>query len=554
VLLLVIILLNKMPPTTAWGTSFIATSLATRTGGDIFRFLAKENGTQVSINGSVVATLNAGQFHQADLASNSVYSFTSNKPILVGQYSKGQAADGVVADPFFALVPPDDQFLTDYIISSGTNSIPNNFVNITSKTSNTSAVMVDNVAVPSGSWTSVSGTSFSTARVPLTAGVHTISSTLPVGVFAYGFGNYDSYGYLGGQSFSPVATVSSFSLDVQQINAIQAQEKCVEATVLDQNNNPVVGVLVNFAISGVNNTAGFGNTNTQGKVQLCYKVCLPGQDTLVATIAGLSDTAYISIAPSSLSINPTTATVAAGNQQCITATVVDGSNVPVPNAVVLFNVTGANTANSSINTDPSGQATFCYTPAVGGTDNVVVSAGCTNGNQQTATVTVTSSQNNCANPITANIRAYNVKSFWGLPDPNTFYFGVTQWKRLRVNHSGGTAPYTYTWSITSGNGTLKNQSGRNISLFEPTGPVTVSVTIDDAGGCQTTETINIAWDDQYFCGTINPVTQNPASWYLKVCDNGISSCVPWGTAKNMIRFGTATLGDCVSPKKLHSTR
>jgi hypothetical protein len=96
-------IIEQMPPNSAWGTSFVATSLATRTGGDIFKFLAKDNSTSVSVNGSVVAALNAGQQFETSLPSNSVFKITANNPILVGQFCKGSDADGVVSDPFFCI-------------------------------------------------------------------------------------------------------------------------------------------------------------------------------------------------------------------------------------------------------------------------------------------------------------------------------------------------------------------------------------------------------------------------------------------------------------------
>ena len=101
-----------------------------------------------------------------------------------------------------------------------------------------------------------------------------------------------------------------------------------------------------------------------------------------------------------------------------------------------------------------------------------------------------------------------LKPFWGLSDPYTFYYGVSQWKPLKVTHSGGVGPYTYAWG-NAGSGQLKNQSpdGKRISLFEPTGPAKVWVTVSDQGtGCDWTDTLDIAWDNSMFCGTMNPKT------------------------------------------------
>jgi hypothetical protein len=47
-------------------------------------------------------------------------------------------------------------------------------------------------------------TGYAAARIPVAAATnHTISSSQPVEVEVYGFGNYDSYGYIGGTTSFP---------------------------------------------------------------------------------------------------------------------------------------------------------------------------------------------------------------------------------------------------------------------------------------------------------------------------------------------------------------
>ena len=62
-------LVEQMVPVETWGKSFVTSPLATRTGGDIFRVLAAEDGTQVTIDGIGVATLNSGEFYEASFSS-----------------------------------------------------------------------------------------------------------------------------------------------------------------------------------------------------------------------------------------------------------------------------------------------------------------------------------------------------------------------------------------------------------------------------------------------------------------------------------------------------
>ncbi|MFW5706342.1 MAG: hypothetical protein ACOC12_00345 [Bacteroidota bacterium] len=291
-------LVEQMVPVTVWGQSFLTVPLATRLAGDVFRVLAQEAGTQVNINGSNVATLNAGEFYETILESDTYNRITSNNPILVGQYSRSSEADNVTSDPFFALVPPDEQFLNNYVISAGTSNIPINYLNITSPTANINTVMVDGAAVPEGQWTPIPGTAFSGASVSVSQGVHTVSSNLPIGLLVYGFGSFDSYGYLGGQAFGEVATVASLTISPKTGSGEVGEEHCWEVLVLNNFEEPVNGVRVDFNISGANSDlSGFAFTNAEGVATFCITGENVGDDTIEAVLGSLSDTAEFTWLP-----------------------------------------------------------------------------------------------------------------------------------------------------------------------------------------------------------------------------------------------------------------
>ncbi len=539
-------LVEQMPPTTAWGTSFVTVPLATRTAGDVFRIMAQTNSTSVSINGSVVATLAAGAFYETILASGTFNRIVASNPILVGQYSRSSDADGVTSDPFFALVPPDDQFLVNYIISSGTANIPINYINITSPTSNTANVMVD--GLPVAGWTAIPGTSFSGKTVGVANGVHSVTSVLPIGVLAYGYGSYDSYGYLGGQSFSPVATVSQMSLNLTQTTSIQAQQKCIVATVLDQNNVAVPNVLVNFNVFGASTAAGFGNTNASGQVTLCYNTCIAGIDTFVASIAGILDTVYVTVAPSTMTVLPASINATAGVQSCVTATIKDGSNIPVPNAFVNFTVTGANSAATVVlQTNASGQAQFCYTPTNTGNDQISVISGCAIGASTTVNVVVGAGGGACnfTNTISA-AKPIMLYQNAGANLANTYYSGLSFTMYITANPTGGVGPFTYAWTSKSGY-TIKTPTSKTAGLYYPTGAGWVKVAITDVGAnCTSSDSIYINFVD-YTCPP-----QPGMLWYYQVCNTQTQTpvCVKRTAALNTLLTtnpGIYMFGTC-SPK------
>jgi hypothetical protein len=98
--------------------------------------------------------------------------------------------------------------------------------------------------------------------------------------------------------------------------------------------------------------------------------------------------------PAGLTLAPTSASPRVGVQHCLTATVVDATGKRVPNVIVRFAVSGANTATGSPVTNASGQAQFCYVGTSPGNDTVTAFADA-NGNgtreasepQATASVT-----------------------------------------------------------------------------------------------------------------------------------------------------------------------
>jgi PKD repeat protein len=212
-------LVEQIPPIDTWGTSFLTTPLATRTGGDIFRILAAKNGTKVEIDGKTVAKLKRGQFKQVDLASGSFHQITTSGPTLVVQYSKGTSVDGVVSDPFMMIIPPTEQFGSDYLISTPPEEPVRfeNYINIVAPTDKLAGLRLDGGAI-AGPFTAIGTTGFSGAQVKVDIGVHQIThdpQNVPFGVYSYGFAASDSYGYPGGARLAKIADQCSPTDTVQ---------------------------------------------------------------------------------------------------------------------------------------------------------------------------------------------------------------------------------------------------------------------------------------------------------------------------------------------------
>lgn len=282
-------LVEQLPPTNTWGKAFVTVPLATRLLGDTFRIVASTNNTVVSLNGAVVATLQRGQFHERIITTSSV--ITSTQAVLVLQYSNGSTFDGVTSDPFMMLIPPFEQFLSEYTVTTPASGFATNFINVVAPTASIGLVKLDNVIIPASSFTPIPGSTFSGARLPVSLGSHSLSSPQVFGAFVYGFDSFDSYGYPAGQAYAAVAVVARITLTPPSATGPINAQHCVDAAVSDQFGSPVSSVRVDFGVTGANITSGFSNTAASGVARFCYVGTNLGLDTIVASVGTLSATA-----------------------------------------------------------------------------------------------------------------------------------------------------------------------------------------------------------------------------------------------------------------------
>ena len=279
-------IVEQMPPVTAWGKSFLTVPLATRLNGDTFRIVAAQDGTAVRVNGSLVATLNRGGVWQQIIDGQSQIS--ADKPILVAQYSNGTTYDNVTSDPFEMLIPPTEQFLPAYTVSTPATGFSANFINVVAPTASIASVKLDGAVVPAASFTAIGSSGFSGAQLTVDLGSHTVSSSLPIGAYSYGFADFDSYGYPGGMSLAPVATVNTLTLAPATETLSAGANGCVTATVKNNFGEAVAGVRVDFARTGANPGQGFAFTDDAGHAQHCYDGANAGDDTVVASLGALT--------------------------------------------------------------------------------------------------------------------------------------------------------------------------------------------------------------------------------------------------------------------------
>jgi hypothetical protein len=192
-------IVEQLWPIQWWGTRFATWPLPGRTG-DTFRFLASQNGTMVSVNGTATGPLNQGQFSEQVLTLPSY--ITATQPIYVMQYSNGHVFDGASqGDPSMTTVPPLTEFATDYLTSMPVTGFNNNYENIVAPTTAVGAITLDGAPIPASIFSAVGASGYSGAAVSVLEGTHHLSGPVPFGVVEYGSFTRDAYSYPGGAVF-----------------------------------------------------------------------------------------------------------------------------------------------------------------------------------------------------------------------------------------------------------------------------------------------------------------------------------------------------------------
>ena len=210
-------LTEQIPPTSTWGSSFLVASLEGRRSGEIFRILAAKASTTVRVNCTTFSRVQvyflsaAGSWNEFRINFPSFCSIESSAPILVTQFALANDLDGV-GDPFMMIIPPVEQYSNNYVFSV-LSSFSTNYITIYVATRfyQPGRIYVDSTSLAGSAWTAVYCSSGLICgyitRVSLSAGEHRLYHQDPsarVGVSAYGFNSFDSYGYPGGIELTPV--------------------------------------------------------------------------------------------------------------------------------------------------------------------------------------------------------------------------------------------------------------------------------------------------------------------------------------------------------------
>ncbi|MDX8340882.1 T9SS type A sorting domain-containing protein [Draconibacterium sp. IB214405] len=283
-------LIEQLPPTDSYGLNFVVLpSGETDLGSgniDYLQIIGNEDGTTIKTTSEGTFTLDAGevkiyQFYEAQQV-------VADKPVLVVQYGKGTyCGNGSLGDPMMMVIPPQDQFLKGYIVTTPLN-FASHYLNIVAPSYGYSNITMDGTVIPASEFTEIGSSGYYGARIEISEGNHTILGAMPFGVFSHGVNPYNSYGYAGGMSLAPVASVDQVSISPSEQTVDIKDDGSVTATVLDSDGIPMEGVLVNFYISGIGDLQGGAYSNASGKAVYSYGRTEVGVDNIYAKVLNIS--------------------------------------------------------------------------------------------------------------------------------------------------------------------------------------------------------------------------------------------------------------------------
>ncbi|PKL79641.1 MAG: hypothetical protein CVV25_07165 [Ignavibacteriae bacterium HGW-Ignavibacteriae-4] len=201
-------LLSQMIPLEAWGRDvfivpFFQPGNIDNKDNDITKITVAYDDTQIYFAGVPFTKLNRGEKITQPIIEPIFV--TADKPIRASLYKKSsQATDSQFgsinsSDPFMVLFPPKGQFLREYKFINV--DLPDNynqhFVNIIVPTVSRNSLRLDNNPV-SGTFLPIKGIAYSYANISVSGGSHFITADTNFGICVYGYGQTNSYGYVGG--------------------------------------------------------------------------------------------------------------------------------------------------------------------------------------------------------------------------------------------------------------------------------------------------------------------------------------------------------------------
>ena len=194
-------LIAQMFPSDAWGKVYI-TVPTVNMPMNFYRVMVKDRRTVVKLNGKRLTDLVDNIYYE--FQNNKINVIEADKNILVAQYITtqnqcGNTSIGALGDPEMIYLSSVEQKSTNVtLISPVHNQIVEHHINVVINTADTSTFTLDGRHA-ARKFEQLSGLpEISYATFNVNAGFHSLHADAGLNAYAYGYGNYESYGYNAG--------------------------------------------------------------------------------------------------------------------------------------------------------------------------------------------------------------------------------------------------------------------------------------------------------------------------------------------------------------------
>ncbi|XP_071147001.1 IgGFc-binding protein-like [Mytilus edulis] len=212
-------LVEMLLPVDSWGKNFATVPIPERYNvGDIFKFVASEDNTIITVTGmdhgvqfnDKFTIAKAGQSIQKHYSSGLYSHVVSDKPIALYQFSLTQKGGPDHADPSLITIPPIEQYAAHYTFTTPEYSLGNytNYFMFIVNGNQKNGLRLDNHPLPSNTtYHKIPGSNLVAGYVGISVGTHTvnhINDTMVIGGILFGKAKLESYGFPVGLLLTPV--------------------------------------------------------------------------------------------------------------------------------------------------------------------------------------------------------------------------------------------------------------------------------------------------------------------------------------------------------------
>lgn len=181
-------------PPDYWGTEFIVAGAAQRAGENRVRITAADGNCSVTINGTVLTTLAAGETYEYTMNSSSIAHIVTKKQSSVVLYIGGSQS-GSTSEPSSVTIPPVDRGVCDNVIVKPTsNEILNLSMVLVCKQTYYAGMRLNGNSLPASGDTIIDG--YRVHRINSLSSYNTLTNASgPYVAYCYGLGDSISYAY-----------------------------------------------------------------------------------------------------------------------------------------------------------------------------------------------------------------------------------------------------------------------------------------------------------------------------------------------------------------------